>query len=86
MYDILLHDVLLSNIITQTYVLLSQSGLRNTGHIVLYHPGEIPCKLCKQNLYAVGKRESLIVLVLHINTFRHRLHCESTGPLSAKTD
>ena len=86
MYDILLCDVLLSNIITQNYVLLSQSGLRNNGCIVLCHPGELPCKLCKQNLYAVGKPESLMVHVLQINTFRHRLHCGSTGPSVAKTD
>jgi hypothetical protein len=87
MYDILLCNVLLlSNIITQNYVLLRQSGLRNTGCIVLYHPGELPCKLCKKNLYAVGKPESLIVIVLQINTFRHGLHCGSTGPSMAKTD
>jgi hypothetical protein len=86
MNDILLHDVLLSNIIRRNYVLLCQSGLMNTGCTVLYHPGELPFKLCKQNLYAVGKPESLIVHVLQINTFRHRLHCGRTGPLMAKTD
>lgn len=75
MYDILLCNVLLlSNIITQNYILLSQSDLRNNGRIVFYHHGELPCKLHKQNLYAVGKPESLIVDVLQMNTFRHRRH------------
>jgi len=75
MHDILLCNVLSrSNIITKNYVLLSESGLRNNGCIVFYQPGELPCKLFKQNLYAVGKPESLIVHVLQMNTFRHRLH------------